>query len=199
MPARSILLILFFSSEGYNCKLCHAELSNTYLHCLGCESLLSKDFNICLTCFREERYYLRYDMDRKNKSSRSDLHHTGQREKERNGRGCRCHQGICPDCKLCKTCSCRCHHRFQHRRRFFESTEIQSILDECEKISQQAGGMVSDCRENLESSVEQENESDAFGTVDMATTVSQPQPVSAEEVQDPPLRDDTLGSVCTQR
>ena len=27
--------------------------------------MLSKDFNICLTCFREERYYLRYDMDRK--------------------------------------------------------------------------------------------------------------------------------------
>ena len=61
--------------------------------------------------------------------------------------------------------------------------------------------MVSDCkaREKLESSVEQENESNAFGTVDMATTVSQLQPVSTEEVQDPPSRDGMLGSVCTQR
>ena len=45
-----------YGNEGYFCKLCHKELSNVYLHCDGCELLLSKDFNICLECHQEQRY-----------------------------------------------------------------------------------------------------------------------------------------------
>ncbi len=41
----------FFSVDPYGndffCKICSYELSNIYLHCDGCEKILSKDFNIC--------------------------------------------------------------------------------------------------------------------------------------------------------
>ena len=36
--------------NDFFCMLCHKELGNTYLHCEGCEKLLSKDFNICISC-----------------------------------------------------------------------------------------------------------------------------------------------------
>ena len=173
-------------SEGYNCKLCHAELSNTYLHCLGCESLLSKDFNICLTCFKEERYYVDNYMGSKNKKARCDLNHTGQKEKRKKKRGCSCRQGVCPDCKFCKSCSCRCHHNFQHRRRFFESSELQGLLDSCEEICRQAGGTVSEAPESSESTKEQEPQGDLSGPANQATGDRPRQPVSTEEVQGPP-------------
>jgi hypothetical protein len=41
-----------FSVDPYGndffCKLCSDELSNIYMHCDGCESILNKDFNICV-------------------------------------------------------------------------------------------------------------------------------------------------------
>jgi hypothetical protein len=40
-----------FSIDPYGndfiCKICSDELSNIYMHCDGCENILSKDFNIC--------------------------------------------------------------------------------------------------------------------------------------------------------
>ena len=31
---------------------CKAELSNMYMHCVGCELILHKDFNLCVDCFK---------------------------------------------------------------------------------------------------------------------------------------------------
>lgn len=45
-----------FGDSDFFCRLCHKELSNVYMHCDGCEKLLSKDFNICVDCHSEGRY-----------------------------------------------------------------------------------------------------------------------------------------------
>ena len=34
-----------YGNSDFFCKLCNKELSNVYLHCIGCEVILSKDFN----------------------------------------------------------------------------------------------------------------------------------------------------------
>lgn len=45
-----------YGNSDFFCKLCHKELSNVYMHCDGCEKLLSRDFNICVDCHEEGRY-----------------------------------------------------------------------------------------------------------------------------------------------
>lgn len=37
--------------EGFQCAECGGELWNMYLHCHGCEGLLSRDHNLCADCF----------------------------------------------------------------------------------------------------------------------------------------------------
>jgi hypothetical protein len=39
-----------YDSAGYSCNLCYHEVSNTYMHCLGCDQLLTKDFNVWPGC-----------------------------------------------------------------------------------------------------------------------------------------------------
>ena len=36
--------------NDFFCMLCHQELGNAYIHCDGCEVILQKDFNICISC-----------------------------------------------------------------------------------------------------------------------------------------------------
>jgi hypothetical protein len=31
-------------------------MANAYLHCMGCELLAKKDFNICVNCFQLDRW-----------------------------------------------------------------------------------------------------------------------------------------------
>lgn len=124
-------MVLSLPSD-YVCRICHAELSNSYYHCMGCEELLAEDMNICLNCYEGAAYY-------KNISTRStnsveanwvsDLNHTGTNDKLSNTRACRCRQGLCKKCGYCKSCSCRCHHHFQHNQRFFTLEQIQEDLD----------------------------------------------------------------------
>lgn len=67
-----------FGSD-YFCLTCKRELSNSYFHCLGCESLLQKDFNVCKMCYNEKQWAVNKVLGSgsKPKVSTSDLMHTG--------------------------------------------------------------------------------------------------------------------------
>jgi predicted amidophosphoribosyltransferase len=40
--------------NDFFCVSCHQELGNAYMHCNGCEDLLQKDYNICITCHSDD-------------------------------------------------------------------------------------------------------------------------------------------------
>ena len=48
--------------NDYFCRICNRELENIYLHCDGCENLLQKDFNICISCFENSDCQKDHDM-----------------------------------------------------------------------------------------------------------------------------------------
>lgn len=123
-----------FGSD-YFCFTCKRELANSYFHCLGCESLLQKDLNICRMCLEEKKHGKNIYMGFKGKTRNSDIIHAGVLEKKRNTRGCMCRQGICRDCGYCKSCSCSCHHDFQLHYRFYMPDELKDIAKRVEEIA----------------------------------------------------------------
>ena len=66
-----------FDNAGYSCILCFHELSNTFMHCWGCERLLRKDVNVCSQCYGLEKHrcfhFMNINVDAKN----SSFNHTG--------------------------------------------------------------------------------------------------------------------------
>ena len=116
-----------FSHQGYFCKICHQELPNLFLHCIGCEEKLSMDFNICLDCHHGKLYHKLFIMDhfrdnlREGNRKNCCINHTGDTSKLKN------YTKDCPDCSLqepchccsyCKGCSCQCHANFNLYYRF---------------------------------------------------------------------------------
>ncbi len=41
--------------NDFFCGLCNQELGNVYLHCDGCEQILKKDFNSCVSCHKNKQ------------------------------------------------------------------------------------------------------------------------------------------------
>ena len=114
--------------SDYFCFTCKRELANTYFHCLGCENLLQKDFNICRMCLDEKKYGNNMSMGFEGKTRNSDIIHAGVLEKKKNTKNCQCRQGICRECGYCKSCSCSCHHDFQLHYRFYTPDELKDML-----------------------------------------------------------------------
>lgn len=67
-----------YGLDGFACKLCSRELSNVYYHCDGCEKLLSKDFNICLECHKDQKFMCTVIMHPTNPKRHASLNHTGK-------------------------------------------------------------------------------------------------------------------------
>ncbi|CAN0456286.1 unnamed protein product, partial [Ectocarpus sp. 12 AP-2014] len=122
-----------FSSDGesFNCASCKAEIFNAYLHCYGCETLLSRDLTLCLACHAAGRFGFSTGAG----GGCTDQHHCPgipertleQRERmSRSQRShgvfpaskCDCKEPACRQCHLCVACACDCHERFQLRYRF---------------------------------------------------------------------------------
>jgi hypothetical protein len=109
---------------SYFCKLCYNELFNSFMHCNGCESLLGKDFDLCIQCHQEgtfERFH------RMNPSTEDDnvstMNHTGEM-------ACTCsckRKSNCSKCKKCPHC-CKCHTEFTHKWRFYTGDGLREIL-----------------------------------------------------------------------
>ena len=67
-----------YGNSDFFCKLCSKELSNVYYHCDGCETLLSKDFNICRECHAEKKFMQKIRMHPLNEKNHSTINHTGK-------------------------------------------------------------------------------------------------------------------------
>jgi hypothetical protein len=67
-----------YGDSDFFCKLCSKELSNVYYHCDGCETLLSKDFNICGECHAEKIFMMKVLMHPLNEKHHSTINHTGK-------------------------------------------------------------------------------------------------------------------------
>ena len=147
-----------FSLDPYGavdcfCKFCKGELSNIYMHCDGCETLLNKDFNICSSCHKEGKYKIYYQMHPCSKKPSSDLNHTGNMEQKGSAR-CPCKNGThctctCTYCGYCTGCSCKCHQQFTLHYRFMGIDDELRLLGEAKKIV--GGGDNSAIRQNKSS------------------------------------------------
>ena len=112
-----------YGNSDYFCKICYQELSNTYLHCDGCEDLLKKDFNICADCHSDSKHCQFFIMSEKYDSMDSALNHTGATRK---GDGiCDCMvKDPCVNCRNCRCCSCICHQRFTLQQRMWNGDKL---------------------------------------------------------------------------
>jgi len=123
-----------YGNGDFVCKLCSQELSNVYMHCDGCELILNKDFNICVSCHSEERYKSRVQMHPLNDKKHSTVNHTGDFERCYQGR-CPCKTGpACKNCGYCSGCSCKCHRWFTLHNRFMAVEDEIRLLRQVETI-----------------------------------------------------------------
>lgn len=121
-----------YGIDDFVCKICDAELSNIYMHCNGCENLLSRDFNICIACHEEGHYGQDYEMlPYSTTIHTSALLHTGSMNGDSKSFPCRCQKGtLCLRCKYCTGCSCQCHRQFTLYYRFMRiKDELQLLTD----------------------------------------------------------------------
>jgi hypothetical protein len=116
---------------SYQCKLCNAELSNGYLHCVGCEDFLEQDYNICVDCFKNGYYGAFDQMDLTNEAENAAVNHCGHFTGASTLPSCKCkNKGRkCPVCKFCTGCSCKCHQSFELRYRHFLTQNLAQLLD----------------------------------------------------------------------
>jgi len=115
--------------DGFFCKLCNHELSNTYMHCDGCEELLKEDFNICTDCHSKEKYKIFHQMCPDNSERDAFLNHTGDMSTVVMDPPCQC--PIIPNCKKCSFCSgckCTCHTSFTLNFRFMSIGEEEDLV-----------------------------------------------------------------------
>jgi hypothetical protein len=110
---------------SYFCKLCHNELFNSFMHCNGCESLLARDFNVCIQCHQEGTFERFHQM---NPSAENDnvstMNHTGKMAST-----CSCKiKSNCSKCNKCPHCSCKCHTEFTYKWRFYTGEGLKAIL-----------------------------------------------------------------------
>ena len=56
LQVRLPALCLFRRFEGVRSRCRRTDIANGYLHCLGCELLAKKDYNICVSCFQADKW-----------------------------------------------------------------------------------------------------------------------------------------------
>lgn len=138
--------------NDFFCKICQQELSNIYMHCEGCESLLQKDFNICIDCHGNDSVRLKNvtmhpnrPLNNSNAGRRADYNHMPATIQNKKG-GCKCKNGpVCRQCHFMICCSCKCHKKYSLRMRFRDVNEIESLLKDTRRY---VGKIVADSSEN---------------------------------------------------
>ncbi|KAL9178436.1 hypothetical protein ACHAXT_003766 [Thalassiosira profunda] len=120
-----------YGVDDFQCKICGEELSNVYMHCDGCETLLKKDFNVCTTCHSEDKHGIFVQMHPLCNKMSSLHNHTGNMaESEKSG----CCDVACANCKFCAGCSCRCHQEFSLCFRFMDVKDEVKLQRQAESI-----------------------------------------------------------------
>ena len=131
-PDPEVTKICPFSILGYFCMICSQELSNIYLHCIGCEAILEKDFNICVNCHKQGKYKKLCIIDHDNHND-SRFQHQGDIDELNKD---------CPECipctrcgyGYCKVCSCQCHTNFNLFFRFMNIDEEKKMLKDVTSV-----------------------------------------------------------------
>jgi hypothetical protein len=119
---------------SYSCELCHTELFNSFMHCDGCESLMRRDFNLCIQCHQKGYFKLFHQLHQPLYSNTEDQHvstndHTGQMASR-----CSCQKKRnCPKCDDCIRCNCKCHTEFTHKWRFYDPRVLEELCRVLEK------------------------------------------------------------------
>ena len=118
-----------YGNTDFFCKICFCELSNIYMHCDGCENLLFKDFNICVTCHAEKKFVAKIAMHPyKPERRHCSVNHVGDNTRD-NQKRCPCKNGPqCTICHFCLGCSCRCHRSFTMHQRLLNSHDEHEVL-----------------------------------------------------------------------
>ena len=123
--------------DDYFCKICNKELSNIYMHCDGCEDILSKDFNICTECYRAKWYTGFIQMHPTEAVAWSNINHvcvySGNCDclkKER-----KLPAPFCSKCSTCSACSCTCHRSFTLNFRFMTIEDEINLLNSIKWIT----------------------------------------------------------------
>ena len=132
--------------NDYFCRICNRGLPNLFFHCMGCEILLGKDFDICADCHANEKYRCYHTMDQNTDFRTSDLQHTGAFDQDVAFDTCGCNLvRPCTICFVtvggkkigrCKKCSCICHQRFTAQLRFFRLEQLTKLVDEFEQFAE---------------------------------------------------------------
>jgi hypothetical protein len=121
--------------NDYFCNICSHELSNTYFHCQGCESLLAKDFNICIGCYNDGSYAINVEMLKCGKKDMAcHFHHVGMPKSQCSNPSKHSINMKCTECNKCLLCHCICHTVFQKRRRFYTEDRQRKMLERCEQL-----------------------------------------------------------------
>ena len=126
--------------RDYNCKVCSRELSNVYSHCSGCETLMQKDFNLCMECYSKKKFKENVAMKGTvGGNLHSAHHHTGGFWNIK----CVCAEsplkGNCNECAQCARCCCACHSKFSVHCRFFSEEDEERLLRRVEETGKKQG------------------------------------------------------------
>jgi hypothetical protein len=119
--------------SDYFCKLCHQELYNGFMHCIGCENLLVEDYNICTKCYDDRAYETFHQMNRNANTIVSYKNHTGKMSGNNETYG-NCGE-VCSGCDMCPYSKCVCHTKFTYYRRFYNEADLQLLLSQCERLA----------------------------------------------------------------
>lgn len=131
------------------CHECHQELSNVFLHCCGCETLLSRDYDICVECFCDGKYKRFVTISAFQPDVRDSTHnHTGQtsgggvkkgkKGKKKKKKTCKSCQKMCGTCSLCTACGCQCHRKFKLQRRFYTREQVDLLVERVQRAAEAA-------------------------------------------------------------
>ena len=122
-----------YGNSDYFCKICFQELSNSYLHCSGCEDLLKKDFNICAECHSASRHHQFVVMNDKDDGFDSSLNHTGAFSHMSPCGKCIATE-LCGSCRRGRRCCCICHEFFTPQQRMWNCTTLSDVLKAAREI-----------------------------------------------------------------
>jgi len=126
--------------DDFFCKLCDHELSNSYMHCNGCEELLNKDFNICTDCHANDKFKIFYHMNRDNNERDAFKNHTGDMATAEIVPPCECKKiESCGKCGHCSGCKCTCHTSFTLNFRYMSTGEERDLLRRVNAAIEQSG------------------------------------------------------------
>ncbi len=131
-----------YGNEDYTCKICSKELANVYCHCNGCDTMLGKDFNICVDCHEQKKHRIDVMMGRCERLQ-SSHHHTGSFG---TGKSCTCQEQTktkkCFKCQRCACCWCKCHSDFSVHCRFFDEQAASTLVSKVEGMGKKPDNYV---------------------------------------------------------